>query len=255
MSSSSASSASTLTKLALTAVSVVTVCLAARAIDRRLYKRRQHQKSSRNNPKLKFDEGSRESLVQERFQKCVELIGPQIPKMPQKDQLHYYGLFKQATLGNVEDYQPDAPPKYDLVATAKWKAWRSHQGTERIAAMQDYIDKVVQFEYVRSISGGANDDEYVLEGEAVVDVVGMGNTVSTLVGDDEEDAAAMAEEDKQFPLHAAAREGQVETLNTLLATASADCNQPDLSGQTPLHLAADRGHLGCVKSLVLAGAN
>ncbi|KAG7354548.1 ankyrin repeat domain protein [Nitzschia inconspicua] len=205
-----------------------------------------------------------ESLVQARFQTCVELMGPQLKALPQKTQLQYYGLFKQGTLGDVADYQPDMPPAYDLVATAKYQAWKSRTGLSRVAAMQEYIDNVVQFEYVKSIGGGGdndddNDDEDDddLEGDAVMDVMGMGNKPSTLVHDyNNDNDADYAQEDADFPLHAVAREGQLEKLQSLLSSATVDeTNRVDNSGQTPLHLAADRGYTECMKALILAGAN
>ncbi|KAG7351431.1 ankyrin repeat domain protein [Nitzschia inconspicua] len=205
------------------------------------------------------DNKNNESLVQARFQTCVELMGPQLKALPQKTQLQYYGLFKQGALGDVTDYQPDMPPAYDLVATAKYQAWKSRTGLSRVAAMQEYIDKVVQFEYVKSIGGGDDDDDddNDLEGDAVMDVMGMGNKPSTLVHDyDNNNDADYAQEDAEFPLHAAAREGQLEKLQSLLSSAGADeTNRVDSSGQTPLHLAADRGYTECMKALILAGAN
>jgi len=51
--------------------------------------------------------------------------------------LKLYGLYKQATLGNVEDSKPGFG---DLVGRAKWDAWNALQGTAPDAAMQRYID-------------------------------------------------------------------------------------------------------------------
>jgi acyl-CoA-binding protein len=183
-------------------------------------------------------------------------MGPQVERLSHAEQLQYYGLYKQATMGDCCRSRPTAPPAWDVVARAKHAAWRRHEGMERVMAMQEYIDKVVQYEYVRSINGDDDDvhdsDADALEGDAVMDVVGMGNNVSTLVATEDEDD--MAHDDREFPLHAAAREGRVEELERLLETGS-DSNLLDPSGQTPLHLAADRGHVECVKALVLNGAN
>ena len=51
--------------------------------------------------------------------------------------LQLYGLYKQATQGNVADSKPGFS---DLVGRAKWDAWNKLQGTEPDAAMQRYID-------------------------------------------------------------------------------------------------------------------
>jgi ankyrin repeat protein len=131
---------------------------------------------------------------------------------------------------------------------------------DRVAAMQEYIDKVVQFEYVKSIGGDSNDDDddYELEGDAAIDVVGMGNKPSTLVLDDDVFYDA-GDDDTMFPLHAAAREGRLEEVESILSMKSdADNTLPnsiDSSGQTPLHLAADQGHVDVVKTLILNGAD
>jgi acyl-CoA-binding protein len=207
---------------------------------------------------------SQESLVQARFQQCVQIMGPQLKALPHTTQLEYYGLFKQASLGNVQEYHPESPPpaSYDLVAKAKYQSWLRCSGMSRMAAMQQYIDKVMQFEFTKSIIVGNDDDENDLEGEAVLDMAGMGNKPSTLL-DDNANNKVMAEEDAKFPLHAAARDGKVEQLKLLLSstttTSSAadavDPNQLDDAGQTPLHLAADQGNMECIKALVLAKAN
>jgi len=84
----------------------------------------------------------------------------------------------------------------------------------------------------------------------------MGNKPSTLISNDSE---GDAREDAKYPLHAAAREGCLKDLESLLLeagkkTENAMPNLLDGAGQTPLHLAADRGHLDCVKTLILNGA-
>jgi acyl-CoA-binding protein len=204
---------------------------------------------------------SQESLVQARFQQCVQIMGPQLKALPHTTQLEYYGLFKQASLGDVQEYHPESP-SYDLVAKAKYQAWLRCSGMSRMAAMQQYIDKVMQFEFTKSIIVG-NDDDNDLEGEAVLDMAGMGNKPSTLL-DDNANSKVMAEEDAKFPLHAAARDGKVEQLKLLLSSTTtttssaadaADPNQLDDAGQTPLHLAADQGNMECIQALVLAEAN
>ncbi len=56
-----------------------------------------------------------------------------------------------------------------------------------------------------------------------------------------------------FPLHWAAKAGQVEVVKLLLA-AGADKEAQDKDGFRPLHRAADRGHVEVVKALLAAGA-
>jgi acyl-CoA-binding protein len=227
----------------------------------------------------KDEDGRYTALVTERFQACVERVGKEqlLAGLPQQAQLEYYGLFKQATLGDVEGFQPSPPPLYDLVATAKYKAWKGKAGMSRTAAMQAYIDRAVLLEYTMSIGGRTDDDDDDnyddgdLEGDSVMDVGGMGNKPSTMLGGDDymaagADGTAPPDDDATHPLHVAAREGDVGELERLIlgfapegggdeAAASAAVNSVDSSGQTPLHLAADRGHLDAIRALVKAGAD
>lgn len=221
-------------------------------------------------PPSSFQDGSQEALVEQRFQMCVVRIKPRLSQLPTAQQLDYYGLFKQATLGDYDDFfsqssSPQAPSKYDIVATKKWHAWQSRKGMSRVAAMQDYIDKVVTLEFTREMmhQGDADDDD--LEGEAVLDMEGMGNHVSTLAaaaggGDDEDNDELLYS--STHPIHLAARRGNADELQALLEAATDSdsavatlANTTDDAGQSPLHLAADQGHLKCLQVLVLNGAN
>ena len=53
--------------------------------------------------------------------------------------LKIYGLYKQATTGDVTDKKPGFS---DMVGRAKWDAWNSCKGTDSDAAMQQYIDLI-----------------------------------------------------------------------------------------------------------------
>ncbi|KAG6789311.1 putative E3 ubiquitin-protein ligase XBAT31 isoform X1 [Populus alba] len=60
--------------------------------------------------------------------------------------------------------------------------------------------------------------------------------------------------DRQYPLHIAAANGQIEILSMLLER-SVDPDMVNRQKQTPLMLAAMHGKISCVKKLVEAGAN
>ena len=63
-----------------------------------------------------------------------------LPERPDNSTLlKIYGLFKQATSGDV---QGDRPGFADMVGRAKWDAWQSLSGTTREDAMQQYIDLI-----------------------------------------------------------------------------------------------------------------
>ena len=53
--------------------------------------------------------------------------------------LKLYGLYKQATAGDVSDKKPGFG---DMIGRAKWDAWNALQGTPKDQAMQQYIDLI-----------------------------------------------------------------------------------------------------------------
>lgn len=50
--------------------------------------------------------------------------------------LKIYSLYKQATEGDNEDAKPGMT---DIVARAKWDAWKKLEGTSHDEAMQQYV--------------------------------------------------------------------------------------------------------------------
>ena len=53
--------------------------------------------------------------------------------------LRIYALYKQATQGNNEEAKPGFT---DMVARAKWDAWKKLEDTGSEEAMQQYIDLI-----------------------------------------------------------------------------------------------------------------
>ena len=53
--------------------------------------------------------------------------------------LKIYSLYKQATEGNNEEAKPGMT---DIVARAKWDAWKKLEDTSADEAMQQYIDLI-----------------------------------------------------------------------------------------------------------------
>ena len=212
---------------------------------------------------------SQEALVEQRFQACVVQMKSQLSRLAHTQQLSYYGLYKQATVGDYDEYQPTPPSSLDIVASKKYEAWKSRKGMTRVAAMQEYIDNVITFEFTKEMmnvdghddDGDGGDDDGEMEGEAIMDIQGMGVGVSTLAGGETKD------DGDQHPLHAAARNGDCDALKKVLSSSSrsskdatsdastSNVNQTDDAGQSPLHLAADQGHLDCVKVLISHGAD
>ena len=63
-----------------------------------------------------------------------------LPEKPDNPTLlRIYGLYKQATAGDVDGKRPGFG---DLVGRAKWDAWNALKGTGSEEAMQAYIDLI-----------------------------------------------------------------------------------------------------------------
>jgi acyl-CoA-binding protein len=63
-----------------------------------------------------------------------------LDKRPSNDKLlKLYGLFKQATEGDVQE---DRPGGFDFKAIAKYDTWSNLKGMAKDEAMQAYIDLV-----------------------------------------------------------------------------------------------------------------
>ena len=59
--------------------------------------------------------------------------------MSNEDKLEFYGLFKQATVG---DTNTERPGMFDLKGKAKWDAWKAKEGMSQDDAKEAYIAKV-----------------------------------------------------------------------------------------------------------------
>lgn len=53
--------------------------------------------------------------------------------------LKIYGLYKQATVGDVTEKKPGFS---DMVGRAKWDAWNAVKGADTATAQQQYIDLI-----------------------------------------------------------------------------------------------------------------
>lgn len=75
------------------------------------------------------------------FEKAVEYVrkpasGLQ-PTTAQK--LRFYGLYKQATIGDNDTAEPSF---YQIEAKQKWKAWMEVKGMSREAAQEEYVKEL-----------------------------------------------------------------------------------------------------------------
>ena len=70
------------------------------------------------------------------FQKASENVKTLQQKPSDDDMLKLYGLYKQATIGDVNT---DRPSFWDMVGKAKWDSWKSYEGTDKEEAMKQYV--------------------------------------------------------------------------------------------------------------------
>ncbi|XP_030761904.1 putative acyl-CoA-binding protein [Sitophilus oryzae] len=77
--------------------------------------------------------------LDEQFNKAAEDVKKLASKPSDDDLLELYGLFKQATVGDVNT---DRPGLLDLKGKAKWDAWSGRKGLAQDKAKEQYIAKV-----------------------------------------------------------------------------------------------------------------
>ncbi|XP_057326811.1 acyl-CoA-binding protein homolog [Microplitis mediator] len=74
--------------------------------------------------------------LDQEFEKAAEDI-KSLTKRPSDDELlELYGLFKQATVGDVDTARPGM---LDLKGKAKWDRWNSKKGISKTDAKKSYI--------------------------------------------------------------------------------------------------------------------
>ena len=84
---------------------------------------------------------AKEKPLKDRFAAAKGRV-EKLSKRPSNEQLlQLYALYKQATQGDNEDAKPGFA---DIVARAKWDAWKKLEGTGGEEAMQQYIDLIAE---------------------------------------------------------------------------------------------------------------
>jgi diazepam-binding inhibitor (GABA receptor modulator, acyl-CoA-binding protein) len=79
----------------------------------------------------------------EEFEQAVERV-QSLPQRPSNDVLlQLYGLFKQATEGDVSTKRPGM---LDVKGRAKWDAWSSRKGLDAEQARAQYVALVTRLE-------------------------------------------------------------------------------------------------------------
>jgi len=72
----------------------------------------------------------------ETFENSVDCVLRLSKEPSSEDKLLLYGLFKQATVGDVNN---DCPSIFYSIARMKWHAWNTHRGKTTDQAKSEYI--------------------------------------------------------------------------------------------------------------------
>ncbi|CAE6442857.1 unnamed protein product [Rhizoctonia solani] len=84
-------------------------------------------------------------MSQTKFEKAAQTVqnipkdGPVKPT--QDDQLTFYSLYKQGTVGDVNTARPGL---LDFTGKAKWDAWNALKGTSQEDAQTRYVEKLLE---------------------------------------------------------------------------------------------------------------
>ncbi len=75
------------------------------------------------------------------FQEAADRVKT-LPTRPSDDEmLRLYGLYKQATEGDITSERPGF---WNLVKKAKWDSWKSFEGYDVKTAKKEYINTVLE---------------------------------------------------------------------------------------------------------------
>ncbi|KAF0717269.1 Aste57867_2396 [Aphanomyces stellatus] len=176
------------------------------------------------------------------------------PSPSNEDKLVLYAFFKQATAG---DCTAAAPSAVDFVAKAKWDAWHGLVGMPIVEAKKRYLEVVSSlfrdYSYGRAIPPISADA--ISEGESDGgggDDVDMGFTPPMSQEIVDKTTKEWQVEENAFHF---AKTGQMDAVQTLLASADHAIDTKDDEGRTMLHWAVDRDQADVVASLLAQGAD
>mmetsp|Transcript_132353 Transcript_132353/g.264004 ORF Transcript_132353/g.264004 Transcript_132353/m.264004 type:complete len:88 (-) Transcript_132353:74-337(-) len=78
-------------------------------------------------------------MSQEAFEETVKWVHENAMNNTTAEKLKAYGLYKQATEGDVNTSRPGM---LDMTGKAKWDAWKANEGKPMEDAKQEYVDEV-----------------------------------------------------------------------------------------------------------------
>jgi acyl-CoA-binding protein len=175
----------------------------------------------------------------------------QLESLGNGEKLVLYALYKQSTAG-------DSPAKFSFLSgdswnivaeQAKYTSWSKMRGMRKHEAMGRYLTAVADIE----LHGGSGEEEDEMFARGFAPTMSM-PAVENGPGYDESKEGS-GSTDPSTRLLRAASEDDVSILEEVLKSGAVTADHADETGQTALHLAADRGSFSVVSKLLDHGAN
>ena len=74
------------------------------------------------------------------FEKAAADVVKHVKELSDDKKLKLYGLYKQATIGDINIEEPGF---FDFKGKAKWKAWNEVKGKDKEEAKKEYVEFVL----------------------------------------------------------------------------------------------------------------
>lgn len=207
-----------------------------------------------------------DNITEERFSKASDYIARNHDNPDLKPGLlQFYGLYKQATVGDCDTKRPGL---FQLTAKAKWDAWNALKGKSTLDAMAQYttlltntIPKWTESKKDAWVSVSAHsvpaENQIPDDEKLIADFIKEGDLKGFLdhVKSATEEQRNELDESGLGLIHWAADRNQLEILRELLQMPGIQVNLQDSEGQTALHYAASCGHKDILQLLLTTGSD